>query len=210
MNSYYIFGQDNDSYAFRLYPLLTENQQVHQGLVSDMSGARHQGIRRCVKCNELTSKWDEPLLGLVIKKRKYDISVTYDGILIVSERFKSVYTSNILSGLIFRQLPDDPRFFAVNAVRSVEFDAERRKTRFIKPCPECGRYESVVGATPVFLKVGCDVNGPEFVRTDLEFGSGDEKSPILICGPVASKALFDAKLKGMDLTPIDEQIVGNV
>ena len=210
MNYFCIDGQDNDSYAFRDYPVLTENQKVHQGLVADMSNASHQGIHRCGKCNELTSKWDEPLSGLVIKKRKYDISMTYDGMLIVSEMFKSVYTSNILSGLIFRQLPDDPRFFAVNAVRAVEFDAERRRTRFIKPCAECGRYESVVGATPVFLKAGSNVKGPEFVRTDLEFGSGDEKHPILICGQVAAKALFDAKLKGMDLIPIDGDVVSNV
>jgi ribosomal protein S14 len=183
--------------------VLTENQRVHQELVPDMSGTSHEGIHRCDRCGELTSKWDEPLSGVIIKKRKYDLSITYDGILISSELFKSVYTVSNLSGLEFRQLPDDTQFFAIHATRAIEFDAERRKTRFINPCQSCGRYESVVGATPVFLKAGSEVDEREFVRTDLEFGSGDEKHPLLICGKAAAKAICDAKLKGLDLIPIE-------
>ncbi|MBL8821905.1 MAG: hypothetical protein JNJ77_04900 [Planctomycetia bacterium] len=198
--------QYNDTYAFRDYPPLTENQRTHQELVPDVSGASHPGIHRCEICGELTSKWEEPLLGLVIKKRKYDISITYDGVLIISQKFKSACSDNNLSGLVFRQLSNDADFFAVQASKTVEFDAERRKTRFIQPCNQCGRYESVVGATPVFLKAGTEIDGREFVRTDLEFGSGDQKHPILICGEVAAKALSNANLKGLDLIPIKENV----
>lgn len=196
--------QHNESYAFREYPMLTKYQQVHQGLVPDISGASHPSIIRCDQCGELTSKWDEPLSGLVIKKRKYDVSVTYDGVLIVSERFKLIYAENELSGLEFRQLPDDSPFFSVLAARAVEFDAERRKTEFTSHCSQCGCYESVVGATPVFLKAGCLVGSLEFVRTDLEFGSGDGKHPLLLCGQSAAKAISDAKLKGLDLIAIKQ------
>lgn len=149
------------------------------------------------------SKWDEPLSNFVIKKRRLDISITYDGMLIASQRFKSFYDANDLSGLVFRQLPGDRDFSAIHAVKVVEFDAERRKPRFITPCPRCGRFESVVSATPVFLKAGSEVEGTEFVRTDLEFGSGDQKHPILICGQVAADSLSDAKLNGLDLLPIN-------
>jgi len=196
--------QHNDTYAFRGHPVLTENQQVHQELVPDISSTSHEGIHRCDSCGELVSKWDEPLLGVIIKKRKFDISITYDGVLIASEMFKSVYAANNLSGLEFRRLPDDIPFLAIHAKRAVEFEAERRKTRFIKPCQYCGRFESVVGATPVFLKAGSEVGDHEFVRTDLEFGSGDEKHPLMICGNAAAKAICDAKLKGLDLIPIEE------
>jgi len=198
--------QHNDTYAFRDYSVVTWNQQVHQELVPDMSGNSHEGIHRCDRCGELTSKWDEPLLGVNINKRKYDLSITYDGVLIASEKFKSVYAANNLLGLEFRRLPNDTQFFAIHATRTVEFDAERRKTRFIKPCQTCGRCESVVGAKPVFLKTGSVVDDHEFVRTDLEFGSGDEKHPLLICGKVAAKAICNAKLKGVDLTPIEEDL----
>src|SRR5262245_38195334 len=143
--------QHNDSYAFRDYPALTENQRIHQGLIPDTSGQSRSAIQRCEACGELLAKWDEPLVGLIITKRKYDIAITYDGVIVVSQRFKSCYETNRLFGLIFRQLPDDPAFFAVRASRPVEFDTERRKTQFIKSCHKCGRYESVVGATPVYL-----------------------------------------------------------
>lgn len=123
--------------------------------------------------------------------------------MIVCNLFKSVYTVENLSGLQFSQLPDAPHFFAVRAMRAVEFDAERRKTRFTTLCQFCGQYESVVGARPAFLKIGSVVEEREFVRTDLEFGSGDEKHPLLICGKTAAEAISDAELKGLDVKPIE-------
>lgn len=202
MNLHCIYGQDNDTYAFRAYPRLTGNQHAHQGVVPDMSGDSHEIIHRCGSCGELLSKWKEPLLSVIIKKRKHDLSITYDGVLIASEKFKSLYTEYGLSGLVFRELPDDPQFFSVMAGRVVGFDAERRKTRFLHRCQDCGRHESIVGATPVFLKEGCRVDDLEFVRTDLEFGSGDEKHPLIICGSTVAEVLLDAKLRGLELMPI--------
>lgn len=204
MAAFVVYSQDNDSYSFREYPTLTENQRIHQAIVPDMSGEARSGVRRCQACGELLAKWDEPLSQLVLKKRKYDISATYDGVTVVSERFKMVYEENNLSGLVFRQLPDDSAFFAIYPSRAVEFDAQRRKTRFIKPCPQCGHFESVVGATPVYLKVGVEIGERQFVRTDLEFGSLDEKHPLLLCGEYAAHALSKAMLKGLDLIPVGE------
>ena len=197
-------GQDNDSYAFRNYPPLNNYQRIHQKLTPDMSGAIYQVVHRCESCGELTSKWNEPLINLFIKKRRFDISITYDGVLIASQRFKTIYDANHLLGLIFHQLPVDGEFFAIHALKVVEFDAERRKTRFINPCPRCGRFESVIGATPVFLKRGSKIEGLEFVRTNLEFGSADGKHPLLICGQVAADILSCAKLKGLDISTINE------
>jgi len=145
------------------------------------------------------------LLGLVVKKRKYNVGSTYDGIVLVSRQFKSAYDRESLKGLIFRQLPDDADFLAIRALRAVEFDSGRRQTRFVKPCPRCGILESVIGATPVFLKPGHEIEDCEFVRTDLEFGSGDEKHPLLICGEAAAKGLSSYKFKGLHLVDIDDE-----
>ncbi len=199
MIGYCVHGQRNDSYAFRDQPELTEYQRVHQELVPDMSGDSRPGLRRCESCGELLDKWNESLDGLVVRKRSYDLSSTYDGIKTISERFKAFYDSAGLSGLVFHQLPNDPEFFAIRPERAVEYDAETRGTRFIKRCPQCGCYESVVGATPVYLKAGQGIEPNEFVRTDLEFGSEDEKSPLLLCGESAAAALQASKLKGLDL-----------
>lgn len=204
MAIYCIYGADNDSYAFRASPDLTELQQLHQTLVPDMSGEARADVRRCEACGTLLDKWNESLVELVVKKRKFDISHTYDGVIVVSARFKSVYKSAELSGLHFRQLPDDPDFFAIRPERAVEYDPERRGTRFENRCSQCGLYESVAGATPVFLKQGATVKSDEFVRTDLEFGSDDEKSPLLLCGSLAAKAMKAAGLKGLDLKMVQD------
>ena len=199
--------QDNDSYAYREYPLLTENQRVHQAIVPDMSGAVRAG-GRCMGCGEILDKWAAPPPSLVVKNTKLDISITYDGIVVGSKRLKSAYDGLGLSGLTFRGLPGHPSFYMIDADRAVTFDAERRKTRFIKQCPLCGKFESVVGATPVFLRAGAEVAADEFVRTDLAFGTGDEKHPVLICGETAGR-LCDAKIRGFDLVAIKDAVVPN-
>src|SRR5690606_33221475 len=120
MAEFCIFGGDNDSYAFRDYPELTLTQKVHQAIVTDMSGDSRPGLRRCESCGELLDKWNESLAGFVVKKRKLDIGHTYDGVTAVSGRFKAAYESSGLSGLVFRQLPDDPEFHAIRPERAVE------------------------------------------------------------------------------------------
>jgi hypothetical protein len=194
--------QHNDSYAFREYPPLTDYQRIHQEILPDMSGESRPGLRRCDGCGELLNKWDEPLTGLVVKNRKYDIGTTYDGVTIVSKRFNEAYEAANLSGLDFLQLPDDSEFFVIRPVREIAFEAERSQTRFINQCSLCERFESVV--TPYdYLKANSQIGYREFVRTDLEFGSGDEKHPLLLCGEFAANALNAAKLNGLDLIEIE-------
>ena len=193
----------NDSYAFRERPALTEYQEIHQTIIPDMSGESRVGVRRCEACGELLAKWEEPLESLVVKEQRFDISCTYDGVDVVSERFKSVFVEQNLRGLTFRSLSNSPSFYAVWATRVVEFDAERRGTRFENRCDVCGQHESVVGATPVYLKQGTNIEHDEFVRTDLEFASNDEKHPLLLCGDAAAAVLRRSKLKGLDLTPAE-------
>jgi hypothetical protein len=54
----------------------------------------------------------------------------------------------------------------------------------------------------VFLKEGAVIPENGFVRTDLEFASHDEKSPVLLCGHLAAEALEHAELSGFDLVEI--------
>ena len=41
-----------------------------------------------------------------------------------------------------------------------------------------------------------------FGRTDLEFGSGDEKCPVLLCGDGAATILRKASFRGLDLEAV--------
>jgi hypothetical protein len=189
MDGYRLALEWNDSYAFRDYPLLTDYQRIHQALVPDISGPSKIVVKRCEKCGDLTNKWDESLAGLVIKERQYDVSVTYDGVVVVSDVFKRACDVASLSGLAFRRLPSDPGFYSIRPLRVVPFDYERRKTRFLNKCDMCGAWEAVVGATPVFLKAGSVIGDREFVRTDLEFGNLDRKHPLILCGMESPSAL---------------------
>ena len=73
---------DNDSYAFRTgRPVTTKAAKIVQAVAPDFSTTPFPLVNRCIGCGELLRKWNEPLHGLVVKKRKYDISTTYDGVL---------------------------------------------------------------------------------------------------------------------------------
>jgi hypothetical protein len=89
-------------------------------------------------------------------------------------------------------------FSALFATRRIAFDSVSRQTKFEKQCSQCGQSEAVAGATPAFLCPPVDVARTEFVWTDVEFGSGDEKRPLLICGDVAGTTIRRAQLIGLD------------
>ena len=204
MNAYRFSQQDNDSYAFRVYPRLTRNQQLHQTILPAMSGQDRPGVRRCIQCGLIQDKWNAPLNGFRVKRRKHDISCTYDGLTVVSSRFISVCDETGITGPTFRPLPDDTDFFAVVAARKVGFDAERCGTRFTNFCAVCNQYAEVIGAYPTYLREGEFIGDLEIVRSDLEFASRDEKCFLLMCGPIAKERLSKAGLKGVDLYPLDK------
>jgi len=170
-----VYGRDNDRYVFR----------------------DRDDVPRCERCGGLLDKWegdqirlDDPVsIGM-------DISTTYDGVVVVSPRFREVVAESDLVGLSFLELHGG--FAVLRATRRIAFDAATRRTRFEERCDACGNCESVIGATPAFLMPPVDVRPVEFVWTDIEFGSGDEKSPLLVCGDRAARALRRAKLSGLD------------
>ena len=206
MSDYQVGMEDNDTYAFRHRPAMRENTdwyELHQALVPNMSGTPRAGIRRCLKCGELLNKWEEEIRGVRVKKRRFDVSVTYDGVTIVSSAFRKWYESAGIEGLVITPLPDDPDFASIVTTTVVAFDSLRRHTRFLNACDLCGRYKEVIGANPVFLKPGHVVPARGFCGTDIEFGSGDGKHPLLLCGAETANLIVRAKLRGCTLFPIE-------
>ena len=89
--------------------------------------------------------------------------------------------------------------------RTLSFDAERRRTSRTEFCAACRRFTEVAGATPALL-VDPPVPLPdEFMRTDIEFGSGDELHPLVIVGNEVAAAMRRAKLRGLKLEPVDNE-----
>jgi len=176
--AYVLHGHDNDSYMLQDAPNLV----------------------RCSVCGELLQR---PRLVPTFKlQKKRDVSATYDGYTIVSQRFVDEWHRNGGAGLEFVPLPEELGYFTIDANQVIEFDSVRRKTRFEKHKPCCGRFHSVAGATPAFLKSPEALSKTQAARTDVTFGSGDEKHPLIVIPLELGHALKRAKLSGLDLSDV--------
>jgi hypothetical protein len=72
-------------------------------------------------------------------------------------------------------------YFHLAVTETIEFDPQRRKTKFGPPCDVCGRVGWIAGATPAFLLCNeVPLNG--ILKTDLEFGDRNGRSSLLIVG----------------------------
>ncbi|MEZ6121496.1 MAG: hypothetical protein R3C28_33745 [Pirellulaceae bacterium] len=138
-----------------------------------------------------------------VRRRKRDLTATYDGYVLVSARFRRFCESNNWHHDVqFAKLPADDDYFAFKPSRTLEFDAERRKTRFEDHCPECGEYFNVIGATPVFLRNVSQPLSEGFFRSDLEFASGHEQHPLIILGIETAQAVKREAFQKIHLGPI--------
>ncbi|MCP4857463.1 MAG: hypothetical protein GY903_23510 [Fuerstiella sp.] len=139
-----------------------------------------------------------------VRCRKRDLTATYDGYVLVSARFREFCESNNLHHDVrFANLPADDDYFAFKPSRTLEFDAERRNTRFEDHCPECDEYFNVIGATPVFLRNIEQPIASGFFRSDLEFASGHEQSPLIILGTDTAQAVQRQGFQKMHIDPIE-------
>ena len=109
--------------------------------------------------------------------RRYDVSYTYDGRLILSARaVDKLGLRDRPEEIRLVELDHNPRVYYALPTRVIAFDSVARRTSFEKPCAGCGGFESVVGATPAYLK-GNGLPGRGFFRTDLAFASRRENPP---------------------------------
>ena len=162
-----------------------------------------KGAEFCPACRGMLNKWVLPLDELrVRRKRSSDICSTYDGLYLVSRRFREVCETNDLTGLDFRALPRDKDFFASFSTSIVAVDTVKSRVRIEKWCPVCERWGSVTNFLPFHLRVGERLSERGFAFTDWHFaciGFYDERGPLLVCGAEAGRILMAAKLRGLTL-----------
>jgi len=142
-------------------------------------------IAKCDKCGyKLDYKFINPHFKL--KKKTLDISSTYDGVTIVSLKFKEFCLRYGYSNLEFIELPSEPNFFFFAIKNKLLTYNYSLKEKF---CEKCGQYESITGP---YLNVD-KINEPlpdGFYQSDLWFASGNEKSPVILIAP-STKINFD-------------------
>ena len=136
-----------------------------------------------------------------IKKTHFDYSYTYDAAIIVSQKFKEFCVRNNYDNIEFHKLIGEPEFYLFKAFKTIKFDSVRRNTTFIEYNEECNQYNEVVGATPVCLEDN-EILNDGFYRTDIEFGRGYAKSPLILVGVDTFKKLKKEKIKGLDCNEV--------
>ena len=156
----------------------------------------------CPACGrKIDSEYVNPTFR--VHHRRRDIVTTYDGYHLVSSRFRDFcIANNWHRDLRFLPLPADDKYFVLKPSTVLEFDSERRKTRFEQHCSVCNHYFSVIGANPIFLRGVIEPITHGFFRTDLEFASGHEQHPLLILGTETANAIKSERFQKIHLTPI--------
>ena len=154
---------------------------------------------RCGSCGLITDlTWVDP--AFTAPTEALDISFTFDNRPIASRAFRE--TCDDESAFVSVDARHDWSLVAPTQV--VRFDSVRRRTRFEGRCEACGQYAAVAGARPVYL---LDEVAPDaLVRTDIAFGTSDERYPLILVGVALAERLRQAELSGLDLMPVEDSI----
>jgi hypothetical protein len=126
----------------------------------------------------------------------YDFSSTLDNRLICSKRAHEFLVSAfIVASFLVGKWRGHPLFHVVPETR-VPFDAITRGTRFLDQCGVCGNYGSIVGCSPAHLVLP-SLPKECCVRTDIMFGSNEEKCSLTIVGIATAVQMEDLGFSGM-------------
>ncbi|MFN8314967.1 MAG: hypothetical protein U0T32_00785 [Chitinophagales bacterium] len=138
-----------------------------------------------------------------IEKRQYDISYTLDGFLIVSEKFKQLFSEEEYPSIRYVKLNRYKNLYCLEIIGNIlAFDAVKRQTEFINKCSACGNCAEVIGADPVYLK---NINEPlakGFYQTDLWFASFNRKHPLIIVDIETQQKMKAQKYRMLTFNPI--------
>jgi len=138
------------------------------------------------------------------KTKKFDVSFTDDLHQIYSAKFVDFCKQNFGIDMHEKRIetPAGTYYYYVPA-EILPYDSEDAKVDFIRPCAQCGGFEEVIGAYPVFLQERSIIKTGIF-RTDLEFGSFRSKNFITIIGVEWYEILKNEKFKGIAFKPIHD------
>jgi hypothetical protein len=157
-------------------------------------------LPKCDKCGYRTD-YRYTNKDFKLKRRTLDVSSTYDGIAIVSLKFKEFCIRYGYENLVFIDLPKSPNFFQFYVKNSfINYDASLKE----RLCDKCGHYESIVGPS-MQLDNFTEPLEDGFYQSDLLFASGNEKSPIIIISPVTKEKLIKEKFKNICWTKIEKK-----
>ena len=178
MSEYKIALEDNDSYV------CSSTDRVFEGM---------SGLVVCEECGYRTDfEYINP--DFELKNTAKDLSCTWDGYYIASKEIVDLVNEAGIENVEFIEISKSQGFHYMFVRNIVKFDTEKRGCRSSKMCGSCGNYESYVGARPSFLEESLPAS---LCFSDVRFGSGNSKHPLLFCSEGFMKVLKSAKVKGL-------------
>jgi hypothetical protein len=183
---YEITGYDNGSHMTgscdKLFPDLTD-------------------IPKCDICGYRTDyRYNNQKFSL--KRKTLDYSSTYDGINIVSLKFKEFCVRYGYTNLVFLPIKKNPDFFQFYIEGNIlKYEARLKE----KLCEGCNQYESIVGPSANLAKISTPLEDG-FYQSDLWFASGNEKSPVVIIGPKTLQNLKTERLSNICVDAIEKDL----
>ncbi len=162
------------------------------------------GVPHTATCRECGGKVNHEYVdpGYRVKKRRRDITTTYDGYTLVSSRLCRVLTENGASSHDFVRLPADQDFFWLRPQSVLRYSAMQRS----RPCAVCGNFADEVVPVPEFASTLSEQIASGVFRSSIEFGSTPLKSFKVVVGANAGTALSAASFVGVELTPVLSQV----
>lgn len=191
--AYALYGHDDDSYMLgdETYKPDPQDSEWHFGTV----GQPHPAT--CPACGgKVDSDYINP--GYRVKKRRRDITATYDGYLLVSVRLRKLLQDSGAAEEDFVALPADPDYFWLRPQMALEYAAAERARR----CPSCERFADEVVPIPLFLGKLAEPITDGVYRSCLEFGSAPLKTFQVVVGVRTALAIQAPPLTSVELVQL--------
>ncbi|TGJ98362.1 hypothetical protein EHQ53_01150 [Leptospira langatensis] len=156
---------------------LSSAQRVHYDWMYAENGSIHHSL--CETCGSKKS-FDYVNPDFKLKRGVYDLSITYDGYLIASQRFKDFCVRKDFSGIQFERIRHDVSFYILrinNVLHLNESKMTHRKTNF---CSSCNEYSSIVKPGTLHFSENIDEVENSLFESNIHFGSSHEKHPLIL------------------------------
>lgn len=150
----------------------------------------------CPKCGSCLNRSYSPPTLNVQETPRYDFGYTRDLQPLFSKGLVDIINDQKGISLAANEMRDSGGYFNLAVTETIEFDAQRRKTRFGPRCDVCGQFEWIAGATPAFF-TSRQVPTNGILKTDLEFGDRQGKSPLIIVGRELKETIESCHFSGI-------------
>lgn len=152
---------------------------------------------KCPKCGCLLDPYYRSLH--IDFKSKFDFSATYEGVFIVSRRFKEFIQSSEYKNLIFFPVNERNDFFYFHVKNNViQIDEKKTGIKYDKKCKTCNYPRNIYGGAEIFIKQ-TEPLPDGFYTSDLFWRTHYIFRPEILIGLETYEKLKVQKFKGLDM-----------